>query len=94
MEKGKDCAQAMWLTLKSLFQFQGQIKRERVGEGGGGVCVVCVCCGLNFFIRPVFFLLLLVSNQSSYFNSIARLLCNLKYSNFSHLEIFLSLLGL
>ena len=42
MEKGKDCAQAMWLTLKSLFQFQGQIKRERVGEGGGGVCGVCV----------------------------------------------------
>lgn len=40
MEKGKDCAQAMWLTLNSLFQFQGQIKRERVGEGGGGVCVV------------------------------------------------------
>ena len=90
MEKGKDCAQAMWLTLKSLFQFQGQIKRERVGEGRGGG----VCCGLNFFIRPVFFPLLLVSNQSSYFNSIARLLCNLKYLNFSHLEIFLSLLGL
>lgn len=37
MEKGKDCAQAMWLTLKSLFQFQGQIKRERVGEGEWGV---------------------------------------------------------
>ena len=50
LEKGKDCAQAMCLTLTSLFQFQGQIKRERVGEGVCGVC-----CGLNFFIRPVFF---------------------------------------
>ena len=47
MEKGKDCAQAMWLTLKSLFQFQGQIKRERVGEGEVGCVMV--------FIRPVFF---------------------------------------
>lgn len=51
MEKGKDCAQAMWLTLKSLFQFQGQIKRERVGEGEGG----CVLWSKLLYQTCVFF---------------------------------------
>lgn len=73
--------------IEELIPVSGSDQEGKSWGRGGGVCY-------GLYQTCVFFLLLLVSNQSSCFNSIARLLCNLKYLNFSHLEIFLSLLGL